>query len=120
MSKVTNGNRLLHGVDMRTETGRRFRDLIRCYADGLGHLTEERMSLLRTAAGITVKLETMQSAIVNGEEIDVRLLVRLANSQARALRALGEAKAKAQSAEPGPSALQKYLAAMAERPPPSA
>jgi hypothetical protein len=70
------------------------------------------MSLLRTAAGITVKLETMQAAIVNGDPVDTRLLIRLANSQARALRALGEAKAQPPAAPRGPSALWEHLRKM--------
>jgi hypothetical protein len=98
---------------MRTETGRRYRDLVASYRQGLGLLNEERMSLLRTAAGITVKLETMQAAIVNGDPVDTRLLIRLANSQARALRALGEAKEKAQAAGERPGdALRRHLAEM--------
>jgi hypothetical protein len=97
---------------MRTEVGRRYRDLVRSYAEGLGVPDEQQMSLVRTAAGIGVKLEAMQAAIVNGAPpVDTRLLIRLANSQARALRALGEMKAKAeQASSDGASTLAAHLA----------
>jgi hypothetical protein len=114
-SKITNGAQLLRGIDMRSATGRRYRDLVRSYADGLGVLDERRMALVRTAAGIGVKLEAMQAEIVRGERIDVRLLIRLANSQARALRALGEEKAQAEpAADPG-AALKAHLAEIVGR-----
>jgi hypothetical protein len=113
-SKVTNGRKLLRGVDLRTEAGRRYRDLCVCYRQGLGELDERQMSLIRTAAGIGVKLEQLQAAIVNGEPIDTRILVRLANSQARALRVLGEMKT-AKASEVDVDALERHLAKMAAK-----
>jgi hypothetical protein len=96
---------------MRTEVGRRYRDLVRSYAEGLGVLDERQMSLVRTAAGIGVKLEAMSAAIVNGTPpVDTRLLIRLANSQARALRALGEVKGKAEQASSKGETLEEHLA----------
>jgi hypothetical protein len=115
-SKTTNGRKLLTGIDMRSKAGRRFRDLVESYRQGLGPLSEEQMSLVRTAAGIGVTLEAMLGASVNGEAVDTRLLIRLANSQARALRAISEARAKAQAqaaGDPG-SRLRAHLAQLAD------
>jgi hypothetical protein len=57
----------------------------------------------------------MQAAIIRDEPVDTRLLVRLTNTQTRALQALGAAKEKAQApGAAGASALALHLRAMAE------
>jgi hypothetical protein len=118
MSKITNSKKFLAGVDMRTEKGRRYRDLVRSYAEGLGLLDERQKSLVRSAAGIGVHLEHLQAEILNGCKVDTRLLVRLANAQTRALAALHEAQVKASGeakAESSVERLQAHLRRLAAK-----
>jgi hypothetical protein len=115
MSKITNGKNFLVGVDMRTATGRRYRDLVRSYAAGLGPLDERAKSLVRNAAGIGVHLEQLQVEIINCGKVDTRLLVRLANAQSRALAALGALASKAEKARSEGPTLEQHLAAIVAR-----
>ena len=90
-SRVTNGSALLHGIDGRSASARRYRDLQISFADDLGGaaaLTEADKSLVRQAAALTVKSEEMQGAIIRGEPVDDEQLVRLTNAASRALTAL--------------------------------
>ena len=116
-SKVTNGRGLLPGVDHRSALARRLADVIASYREGLGVLDERQMALIKSAATCSVQLERMQAAIIRDEPVDVRLLVRLTNTQTRALQALGEAKekARAQSAGDPGAALRAHLAEIAAR-----
>jgi hypothetical protein len=90
-SKVTNGTRLLIGVDGRSEQGRRYRDLIESFAadlGGFGKLSEAEKGLVRQCAALTAQSERMQAAIVRGDPVDDEQVTRCLNSQTRALRAL--------------------------------
>ncbi|MGA7324901.1 MAG: hypothetical protein WBX25_10555 [Rhodomicrobium sp.] len=88
-SAITNGSLL--GVDKRTATGRRYHDLITEFSReiaGDGELTQAEMVLVRQAAAVTIRMEALQLAIVNGTGAAVadEDLVRLSNSLARILR----------------------------------
>jgi hypothetical protein len=92
-------------------------DLIASYRQGLGELDERQMALIKSAAMCSVQLERMQAQIIRDEPVDTRLLVRLTNTQTRALQALGAAKEKAQaqpSGDPG-AALRAHLAELARK-----
>ena len=72
-SAVTNHKDLLHGLDGRSATARRFRDLVNAFiADmgGLDHCSEIRLGLLRRLAATTVQAEMLEARMVNGEAID--------------------------------------------------
>lgn len=61
-SRVTNGSRMVEGVDGRSASSRRFRDLCRALADDLGGeaaLTQAELLTVRNAAAVTVASETM-------------------------------------------------------------
>ncbi|MFC7396529.1 hypothetical protein ACFQU1_04910 [Chelatococcus sp. GCM10030263] len=61
------------------------------FVDDLGGpdaLTESDRALVRQAAGLIVRSEMLQAAIVNGEDIDENQAIRLANAAARTLAAL--------------------------------
>jgi len=99
-SRITNGRRLLAGVDGRTAEARRYRDLVISFADDLGgadKLTEAEKALCRQAAASVVASERLQSEIVAGREVDTEQLVRLTNVSTRLLARL---KAKAKPAKP--------------------
>ncbi len=110
-SAVSNGTRLVEGVDGRSSSSRRFRDLCRALADDLGgeaSLTEAERLTVRNAAAVTVASEAMQGRILRGEPVDPEELTRLANASARLLGTL-RTKRTAKKAS-GPDALALYLA----------
>ena len=67
-SAVSNRSRLLENVDGRSATARRFRDICRAYELELGGpVSEVERDLIRQAAGLTLRSEQMQAAIVRGD-----------------------------------------------------
>jgi hypothetical protein len=100
-SAITNGSQLLRGIDGRSATARRYRDLVQSFVEcfgGDGVLNQADKAMIGTAAAITVEAESLQTRIVNGEAIDHEQATRLVNAQGRALKALaalGSRKRKA-------------------------
>jgi hypothetical protein len=90
---ISNGSRLLDGVDGRSLTARRFKDLIAAYCTDLGRpyaaMTEPERNTVRQAAAAQLQSETLQAALVRGEAVDTDQLVRLSNLTVRLLRSLG-------------------------------
>jgi hypothetical protein len=115
-SKVTNGTRLLVGVDGRSEQGRRYFDLMVSFASDLGGvegLSEAEMAVVRQAAALTAQSERMQAGVLNDTGVDAEQLTRLLNSQQRALKALAAiGRRRAEKAKP---TLAQHLAAKAAR-----
>jgi hypothetical protein len=106
-SKVSNGTRLLQNVDGRSSSARRFRDLVRAFETEVGgNLTEVERGLIRQAAALTFKAETLQSDLVNGNPVDGDQLIRLTGTAKRILSAIGEKASKRK--EPAPT-LQDHL-----------
>jgi hypothetical protein len=94
---VTNGTRLLVGVDGRSAQARRYRDLCLCFPDDLGcaaELSEAQRSLIRQAAALLVQSEHLQAAVLRGETVDNEHLTRLSNAATRVLAQLGIKKGK--------------------------
>ena len=61
-SRVSNRSRILPGVDGRSATARRFRDICRSYEiDFGGNVTEVERDLIRQAAALVVRSEQMQA-----------------------------------------------------------
>ena len=87
-SKVTNGTRLLEGIDGRSPSARRYRDLVESFTHDLGgmdQLTESDRALVRQAASLTIRAQQLQTAIVNGEPVNPDELIRLTNTVRRTL-----------------------------------
>ena len=106
-SKVTNGSRLLEGIDGRSPIARRFRDLVSSFAHDLGgmvQLSEADRALVKQAASLTVLSEQLQAAIVRGEPVDPDSLIRLTNTARRTLAGIRRKE------QPKPPALGDYLA----------
>jgi hypothetical protein len=113
-SKVSNGTRLLQNVDGRSSSARRFRDLVRAYEAEVGKdLTEVERGLIRQAAALTFKAETLQSDLVNGHPVDGDQLIRLTGTAKRILSALGEKAAKRNARGGDDDELDRYLAGKA-------
>jgi hypothetical protein len=91
-SRITNGTKLVAGLDGRSAEARRYRDLVIAYADDLGgadKLTEAQRTLIAQAATLQVQAERGQGAILRGEQVNAEQLTRLANSTMRILTRLG-------------------------------
>jgi hypothetical protein len=93
-SAITNRPHALRGVDGRTVSSRRYRDISLALADDLGgadKLSESTRILIRQAAALSVAVENLQAKIISGADADAdtEQLVRLSNVQARALQRLG-------------------------------
>ncbi len=92
-SALSNGSRMLDGVDGRSPGARRFRDLVNSYCQGAGKsydaMTEAERNVVRQAATVQLQSEALQSAIARGEHVDTEQLVRLSNLSVRLLTRLG-------------------------------
>jgi hypothetical protein len=112
-SRVTNGSKMIAGVDGRSADARRYRDLAMSFADDLGGaavLTEAQRALVFQAAALVVKSESMNGAMIRGEDVNVEQQTRVANALGRTLNRLGIKKREAKSVT-----LDDYLAARAAR-----
>ena len=90
-SRVSNGSKMLAGVDGRTAAARRYRDLVADLAADLGGLETLRQSdraLVRQAAAMTMRSEGMQAALLNGEAVDDEEQTRLENALTRTMAAI--------------------------------
>jgi hypothetical protein len=101
-SAVANGTRLhREGVDGRSASARRFRDLVRAFRREIGDDPDEgRLALARQAAALTLQAEALQAKVAAGADVDADALVRVTNALARAVSAL---RAKAKLRDAGPS-----------------
>jgi hypothetical protein len=85
-SRVSNGNKLLAGIDQRSATARRFRDLIAGLTAELGdNLGEADQLRVRSAAALTIHAERLAADMLNGKPIDSEELTRVNNSASRIL-----------------------------------
>jgi hypothetical protein len=114
-SKVTNRSKLLRGIDGRSATARRFRDLIADYArehGGSADLSPAELGMVRQAAAITLRAEQLQAAICRGELVLTDELVRL-GSEARRMLATVSRRRRMQQQQKGPPTLREHLASTA-------
>jgi hypothetical protein len=91
-ARVTNHKDLLPGLDGRSATARRFRDLVNAFIADMGGLdscSEIRLGLLRRLAATTVQAEILEARMVNGETIDIATLCTLASTTVRLSQRLG-------------------------------
>jgi hypothetical protein len=91
-SAVSNHSDLLPGLDGRSATARRFRDLVNAFVADMGGLdrcSEIRLGLVRRLAATTVQAEMLEARMVNGEQIDIATLCTLASTTVRLSQRLG-------------------------------
>ena len=91
-SAVTNHKDLLPGLDGRSATARRFRDLVNAFVADMGGLdrcSEIKLGLLRRLAAATVQAELLEAEMVNGEQIDIGQLCTLASTTVRIASRVG-------------------------------
>ena len=92
-SAVTNHKDLLPGLDGRSATARRFRDLVNAFVADMGGLdrcSEVRLGLVcARLAATTVQAEMLEARMVNGDAIDIATLCTLASTTVRLSQRLG-------------------------------
>jgi hypothetical protein len=100
----------LPGLDGRSATARRFRDLVNAFVADMGGLdrcSQIKLGLVRRLAGTTVQAEMLEARMVNGEAIDIATLCTLASTTVRISQRLGLER-RARNVTPS---LHQYLAA---------
>jgi hypothetical protein len=91
-SRVTNHRDLLPGLDGRSASARRYRDLVNSYIvdmGGIDQCSDIKLGLLRRLAAVTVQAEVLEAKMINGEEVDVGTLCTLASTTVRLSQRLG-------------------------------
>jgi len=91
-SRISNGKDLLAGVDQRSATYRRYRDLIEAIvADqgGVDQCSESRKQLIRRFAACSVLAEQAEAKLAGGQEIDVATHALLVSSLVRLAQRIG-------------------------------
>ena len=109
-SAVTNHIDLLPGLDGRSASARRFRDLVNAFVADMGGLdccSEIKRGLVRRLAATTVQAEMLEARMMNGEAIDIATLCTLASTTVRLSQRLGLER-RARNVTPS---LGQYLAA---------
>jgi hypothetical protein len=109
-STITNHQDQLPGLDGRSASARRFRDLVNAFVADMGGLdrcSEIKLGLLRRLAAITVQAELLEARMVNGEAIDIATLCGLASTTVRLSQRLGLER-RARNVTPS---LSEYLVA---------
>lgn len=89
---VSNHKDLLPGLDGRSASARRFRDLVLSYisdSGGIENCSEVRLGLIRRLASTTVAAELLEARMVNGESVDLNKLCTLASTTVRLATRLG-------------------------------
>jgi hypothetical protein len=104
-SGLTNNPYRLDGVDMRTERGRRYRDIVDALIAEFGSSNPVG---LRELAGLKFTLEQTQAAVVAGDQRAREDLVRISNLVARREAVMREAGRPGRDSTPS---LAEYLAA---------
>ncbi len=118
-SRITNGSKLLAGLDGRSQSARRFRDLIQLTSDMAGArkapemlnslansgLSATQVALILQAAALTIQSEMMQAALLRGESVEPGALVKTTRAAASALKQLG----LAHEAAAAPSRLTRMM-----------
>src|SRR3954453_14656575 len=108
-SAVTNHKDMLPGLDGRSATARRFRDLVNAFVADMGGLdrcSKIKLGLMRRLAATTVQAEMLEARMVNGEAVDIASLCTLASTTVRLSQRLGLER-RARTVTPS---LNQYLA----------
>src|ERR1700731_3550751 len=96
-SAVSNGTRLfcVDGLDGRTQTARRFRDLVEVIGNDLGgadRLSEGQKQLIRRAATLSIMAESVEADMVRDMAFDVLVYGTVCDRLRRILDTLGLAR----------------------------
>src|SRR5438477_12987956 len=107
-SRVTNGTRLLDGIDGRSPIARRFRDGLRGLLVEFDVTSEADQALVRQAAVLSILSEQLQAQMVRGEPVCAKTLTNL-SGQLR--RILADLRQRTDQRGPAPPSLHEHIAA---------
>ena len=113
---IGNGSRVLDGIDGRSHVARRHVEITAAIAQdcgGIDVVSEAQLQLIRSAAGLVILREDLDSKAADGERIDVATYCRISNSLRRVLSTIGLER-RAKDITPIPS-LQQYIAMTPEQ-----
>lgn len=91
-SRVSNGADVLPGIDGRSATARRYRDICSAIAadqGGIERLSEARIQLIRRFAAAACLAENMEARLANGENIDIGEHAHLTSTMTRVAQRIG-------------------------------
>lgn len=91
-ARVSNGSEILEGIDGRTATARRFRDVLAEIISDLGgvdRLSEGQRQLARRCAMLAVECEKLEALGVAGQAINLETYGQLTDRMGRAFQRLG-------------------------------
>jgi hypothetical protein len=91
-SAVSSGRRMFVVGDSSSAWSRRYRDIVAAHVADLGgklELSESQLSLIKRGSTLELELEQMEGKLSMGQEIDLDLFQRTANSMRRILESLG-------------------------------
>jgi hypothetical protein len=117
-SRITNGRSILDGIDWRSQTARRYTDLVAAVCvdqGGADRMSEAKLQLARRFAALAVQAEQLESRLANGEAINIAEYSQLTSTLVRVITRLGIER----HAKTVPS-LAEYLAAKYPKPEPDA
>ena len=91
-SSVSNGKTLLPGIDGRSPTARRYKDICAALvadSGGVDRCSEARLQLIRRFSAACVMAEEVEAALVNGEEISIAEHSLLSSTLVRLAQRIG-------------------------------
>ncbi len=91
-SRITNGRELLPGIDGRSPTARRYKDIANAILvdqGGADVCSESRKQLVRRFAAAAVLAERLEARLANGEEIDIQQHALLCSTLVRVAQRIG-------------------------------
>jgi hypothetical protein len=91
-ARVTNGKEILPGIDGRSPTARRYRDVLAAVVADMGgedHCSEARLSLIRRFSAACCMAEQLEARLVNGEAIDIAEHSLLSSTLVRLAQRIG-------------------------------
>jgi hypothetical protein len=107
-SRVTNGSAMLSGIDGRSSSARRFRDLIEALTlEAPAPVTEAMRLQIRAAASMQTHAEDLTARMIRGEPVSSEEMTRATNGAIRALASLSR-RAPARK-RPSAAGLTSYL-----------
>ena len=105
-SKITNGLKMLDGIDGRSAIARRLRDIVFGLELEFQVSTDSDRALVRQAAVLSVLSERLQTKLVNEELVDIKTITNLAG-QLR--RILADLRQRTDQRGPPPASLHEHL-----------
>jgi hypothetical protein len=93
-SRLTNGKGWLDGIDLRSSTARRYRDLVAqiasdCTGGVVSNLSETKLQLIRRFSAACVLAEEMEARLAAGEQIDITEHAQLSSTLVRLASRIG-------------------------------